>query len=97
MANNVTRVPPTNQTDTIFVGPPETLSLVEQRRDNVREKIALRLTYMMITIVLIPIVTSIIFPDRAGAIKEIASSMLGPMVGIYGVVLGFYFGTRDLK
>ncbi len=65
----------------------------DRQNDSVREKIAMRLTYAIITIILVPIIIVTIFPEKASAIKD-ASSIITPIVGIYGTIIGFYFGDK---
>lgn len=70
---------------------PET---TETRRENVRERLAMTLTYAVIGLGGLCIALSVIFPDRSENLTKIASSFLGPMIGVYGTVMGFYFNDK---
>ena len=73
---------------------PEELKTTEVLKNSVREKIAMRLTYSVITISLVPIIGAVIFPDRSPAIRDVAVSIIPAVVGIYGTIIGFYFGDK---
>lgn len=83
-----------NDPDEIVVDPMEQLTIVERQKDPVRQKIAMRLTYAMISITLIPIIAAAVFPDRALAIRDVAVSIIPAVAGIYGTIIGFYFGEK---
>jgi hypothetical protein len=86
---------PTQEAEIIEVGHLENPSTVDLRRDNIREKIALHQTYLVIVATVMPIVAAVIFPDRAASIKEISTSIIPIIIGIYGTIIGFYFGQGN--
>ena len=49
------------------------------------------LTCTVVGAVILPITAVVIFPDRAEAVKSLASILVAPLIGVYGTVLGFYF------
>jgi hypothetical protein len=65
---------------------------VEWRRDNLRARIALLLTYAVIVMMVVPIVAVVAFPASAAAIKEVTTVVIPATIGIYGSIIGFYFG-----
>lgn len=68
--------------------------MTEERRETVRERLAMTLTYAVVGLGGVCIALAVAFPDRAGKLSEIASVFLGPLTGVYGTVLGFYFSDR---
>jgi hypothetical protein len=77
----------------IDIKDPIKFEMRDRQKDSVREKIEMRLTYAIITIVLVPIIVVAVFPEKASAIKG-ALSIITPIVGIYGTIIGFYFGDK---
>jgi hypothetical protein len=78
----------------IVVRPLEEIQLRERQKNPVREKIAMRLTYAIVAISLTPILGAAIFPEKATAIRDVAVSIIPAVVGIYGTIIGFYFGEN---
>jgi hypothetical protein len=84
----------TNGSEVVDLSPLEKPSTIQWHRETIREKIALLLTYSIIAITVIPVLAVIVFPASAAAIKEVAASIIPAAIGIYGTIIGFYFG-RD--
>jgi hypothetical protein len=84
----------TRDTDVLDLGPLENPRTIQWHRETIREKIALLLTYSIIGITVVPILAVIAVPSSASAIKEVAASIIPAAIGIYGTIIGFYFG-RD--
>ena len=84
----------TNAAEVLDLRPLEKPSTIQWHRETIREKIALLLTYSIIAITVIPVLAVIAFPASAAAIKEVATSIIPAAIGIYGTIIGFYFG-RD--
>ena len=78
----------------ITIAPLEEFKLKERQKDLVREKIAMILTYATVAISLTPIVGAVIFPEKATAIRDVAVSIIPAVAGIYGTIIGFYFGEK---
>jgi len=72
----------------------EKIQVTERRKDMVREKIAILLTYAIIAISVIPIIDVVIFPEKAASIRDVAVSIIPAVAGIYGAIIGFYFGEK---
>jgi len=96
----MTYIPPdeargeTKDGDILDLGPLEKPQTIQWHRETIREKIALLLTYSIIGITVVPILAVIAVPSSASAIKEVAASIIPAAIGIYGTIIGFYFG-RD--
>jgi hypothetical protein len=67
---------------------------MEERREGVRERLAMTLTYAVVGLGGLCVVLAVAFPDRAAKLSEITSVFLGPLIGVYGTVLGFYFSDK---
>ncbi|WP_349958074.1 hypothetical protein [Rhizobium sp. ZPR3] len=65
---------------------------VKDRKDETRRPIAIWLTIAIIAFAFVGLLGVIFLPDRAPAIKDQTATTLAMLVGIYGTVLGFYFG-----
>jgi hypothetical protein len=76
------------------IGPLTEVPFETKKRETVRERLATNLTYTVIATVIIPLITVAIFPERAAMMKELAPIIISPLIGVYGTVLGFYFGQQ---
>lgn len=65
---------------------------VKDRSDETRRPIAMWLTVAIIGFAFVGLLGVMFLPDRAAAIKDQTSTTLAMLVGVYGTVLGFYFG-----
>jgi hypothetical protein len=87
--------PREQQQDRVYeIGPLSEAPFEIKKRESVRERLAITLTYTVIAAAILPMAAAIIFPDRAPIIKELAPIVIGPLIGIYGTVLGFYFSQN---
>lgn len=80
--------------DPVFdIGPLSDVPFEVRKRESVRERLAVTLTYTLIGTVAFLLIIVVLLPDRALIIKDIAPVLIGPLIGIYGAVIGFYFGS----
>jgi hypothetical protein len=76
------------------VGPPTPPDTVEGKREDVRRVIVQNLTYAVIGIPVISVITVAVMPDRLTTLKEILPLIFTGLFGAYGTAIGFYFGER---
>jgi hypothetical protein len=69
-----------------------TPATIEWHNHNLRAKIALRLTYAVIILTVVPIIAVVFRPQGAPALKDIGAAIIPATIGIYGTIIGFYFG-----
>lgn len=67
---------------------------IEWSKHSLREKIALRLTYAVIVLAVVPIIAVIFFPQSSGSIRDVTAPISSGVIGIYGTIIGFYFGKN---
>ena len=71
--------------------PPDT---IQGKREDVRRVIVQNLTYAVIGIPALSVVTVAVMPDRLTALKEILPLIFTGLFGAYGTAIGFYFGEK---
>src|SRR5277367_1107807 len=79
----------------IEVGSLETVKTIALRRVHMQEWLAISITVMIGILVAILIISIAMFPVRSANIKDIAGFTVGPLIGIYATVMGFYFGSKS--
>ena len=77
---------------TTDLGAPIEPQTIEVKREHVRKSVTMTLTYAISTISGAVIASAIIWPDRVPAIKEIVPLIVPGLFGIYGAIIGYYFG-----
>jgi hypothetical protein len=77
----------------------EILPLDQQKTEEVRthrfrEKLALGVTIMVGTTIIASFLAAALAQNNAGTVKEIAVAVIPELIVAFGVIIGFYFGTK---
>jgi hypothetical protein len=65
-------------------------------RENTRGKIALRLLYLIGLVILGTFASvALNWTVTSAELKDLLTAVLNPLVGLFGAVIGFYFGSMD--
>ena len=85
----------TNLTGEISIGRIESVKTLAVRRANMQAWLAISMTIMIGVLATLSLFAAIVYPDRFSAIKDMISFILGPLIGIYATIVGFYFGAKS--
>lgn len=81
----------------IGVGPMVAPTAIELGREQLHHKVAVRLTYGVIgSIGLLALVALVVPADRRTFVFDISISLVPALIGVYGTIMGFYFGEGKL-
>lgn len=73
----------------------ESAARPEIRPARLRDKLVLRLTYAVLTVIVALPLASFVAPvERRGRVLDIVIGLVPALIAVYGTIMGFYFGER---